>query len=189
MQIEYNALMDIIGVIFASFPNVIAAWAFGSAQDGQIGEGRMPNMILPDFNAAGDLPAGIHRATLDQVVTRFGVGGGQRELVTHRLIHICEIARRSGHLQRLILFGSYVTDKPDPNDVDVILVMDDAFRLEECPTESRGLFDHAIAQARYGASIFWGRPGLLIGESLESFVAHWQLKRDGSLRGIVEVEL
>ena len=104
-------------------------------------------------------------------------------------MHIYELAHRTGHLQHLIIFGSYVTDEPDPNDVDVILVMDDAFRLEECPTESRGLFDHAIAQARYGASIFWVRPGLLIGESLESFVAHWQLKRDGSLRGIVEVKV
>ena len=33
--------------------------------------------------------------------------------------------------------------------------------------ESRGLFDHAVAQARYGASVFWLRPEMLIGESLE----------------------
>jgi len=145
--------------------------------------------MLPDFNAAGDLPPGVYKATLDRVIARFGVGRRQRELVTHRLVHICELAQRTGHLQRLIIFGSYVTDKPVPNDVDVILVMDDTFRLKECPAETRGLFDHAIAQARYGASIFWIRPGLLIGENLESFVAHWQLKRDGSLRGIVEVEV
>jgi hypothetical protein len=37
------------------------------------------------------------------------------------------------------------------------------------------------------SSIFWVRPGLLIGESLEDFVASWQIKRDGSRRGIVEV--
>jgi len=72
---------------------------------------------------------------------------------------------------------------------DVVLVMDDAFRLEECPIESRGLFDHAVAHARYGASIFWIRPGLLIGEGVEEFIAYWQLKRDGSRRGIVEVIL
>jgi hypothetical protein len=49
--------------------------------------------------------------------------------------------------------------------------------------------DHAVAQARYGASIFWIRPGLLIGEGVEEFIAYWQLKRDGSRRGIVEVIL
>jgi len=69
----------------------------------------------------------------------------------------------------------------------MVLVMDDGFRLEECPIESRGLFDHAVAQARYGASIFWIRPGLLIREGVEDFLAYWQLKRDGSRRGIVEV--
>lgn len=66
-------------------------------------------------------------------------------------------------------------------------MMDDRFRLEECLIEARGLFDHAVAQARYGASIFWIRPGLVIGESIEDFIAYWQLKRDGSKRGIVEV--
>ena len=75
------------------------------------------------------------------------------------------------------------------NDVEVILVMDDEFRLEHCPIEARGLFDHATAQARYGASIFWVRPGLLLGETIEDFVSHWQIKRDGSKRGIVEVVL
>ena len=54
--------------------------------------------MLPDFNAAGDLPPGVYPATLNQVITRFGVGQGQRELVTRRLVHIYELARRTGHL-------------------------------------------------------------------------------------------
>ena len=45
---------------------------------------------------------------------------------------------RIGHLSRFVIFGSYVTAKPDPNDVDVI-------------------------------------------------VAHWQVKRNNSKRGIIEV--
>ncbi|MEW6374226.1 MAG: hypothetical protein AB1502_00340 [Thermodesulfobacteriota bacterium] len=110
-------------------------------------------------------------------------------MCTLRLSHVHELARRTGHLKRFVVFGSYVTAQPNPNDVDVVLVMADAFRLEECPIESRGLFDHAVAQARYGVSIFWIRPGLLIDESVEGFISYWQLKRDGSKRGIVEVIL
>jgi hypothetical protein len=90
-------------------------------------------------------------------------------------------------MQRFILFGSYITTKPDPNDVDVILVMEDTFRLETCPPATQGLFDHAVAQVRYGASIFWARPSLLISEDVETFIASWQRKRDGTRRGIVEV--
>jgi len=88
-----------------------------------------------------------------------------------------------------LIFGSYVTAKLEPNDVDVVLVMDDAFRLEKCPVEIRGLFNHAVAQARYGVSIFWIRPGVLIDENVEDFLAYWQIKRYGSRRGMVEVVL
>ncbi|MFQ5853218.1 MAG: hypothetical protein ACE5JU_21885 [Candidatus Binatia bacterium] len=144
-------------------------------------------MPLPDLEATGDLPPGVHRATLNEVLRRFGAASGQRGTCTRRLSHVHELAQRTGHLQRFVVFGSYVTAKPDPNDVDVVLVMDDAFRLKDCPIEAQGLFDHAVAQARYGASIFWIRPGLLIGESVEDFIDYWQIKRDGSKRGIIEV--
>ena len=92
-----------------------------------------------------------------------------------------------GILNRFIVFGSFVTAEEKPNDVDAVLVLDDEFRLEHCPMESRSLFDHAVAQARYGASVFWLRQEMLIGESLEDFIAYWQIKRDRTRRGIVEV--
>jgi hypothetical protein len=146
-------------------------------------------MLLRDFNANGDLPPGVHRAAWTEVVGRFGGAAGQRELCTRRLAYLHELARRTGCLQRFVIFGSYVTAKANPNDVDVILIMDDAFRLENCPMESRALFDHAVAQARYGASVFWTRPALLIGETVEKFIEYWQIKRGGGQRGIVDVIL
>jgi len=144
-------------------------------------------MPLPNIDETGDLPPGVHPATLDEVQQRFGAVGGQRGTCTRRLSHVYNLAQRTGHVRRFIIFGSYVTAKSDPNDVDVVLVMDDAFRLEDCPIEARGLFDHALAQARYGASIFWMRPGMLIGAGIEEFIAYWEVKREGSTRGIVEV--
>jgi hypothetical protein len=101
-------------------------------------------MPLPDFNNDGDLPPGIHRAAWSEVMARFGGGAGQREACTRRLAHVYELARRTGCLQRFVIFGSFVTAKANPNDADVILIMNDAFRLENCPMESRALFDHAV---------------------------------------------
>jgi hypothetical protein len=115
-------------------------------------------MKLPSSNELGDLPPGVHRTAIEALVERFGQGSEQRRLVTRRLLHILGMAQRTDHLSRLIVFGSYVTDKLNPNDVDVILVMDDEFRLEHCPIEAKGLFDHATAQARYGASISGSGP-------------------------------
>jgi hypothetical protein len=146
-------------------------------------------MALPDFNANGDLPPGIHRATIDEVVARFGGPGYARQQCTRNLRHILELAQRTGNLERLIIFGSYVSDKLAPNDVDVILVMNESFHPDEAPIEAVGLFIHSIAQTRFGASVFWIKPTMAIGEPLDDFIAHWQFKRDDSLRGIVEVIL
>jgi hypothetical protein len=44
-----------------------------------------------------------------------------------------------------------------------------------------------VAQARFGASVFWVKPSALIGDQFDDFVAHWQVKRDSTKRGIVEV--
>ena len=75
----------------------------------------------------------------------------------------------------------------DPRDVDVILVMRSDFRLEDCPRESQTLFSHPDAEARYSASVFWLREGMLSGDAMSEFLRVWQTKRDGTVRGILEV--
>jgi hypothetical protein len=142
---------------------------------------------LPEFNEFGDLPEGIHPASIAEVVIRFGSGTPQRVEVTDRLRWIYALALATNHLDRLIVFGSYVSDVVEPNDVDVVLLMRNDFRSEECPVESSALFDHARANDELGASIFWLRPEMLLGEPVEQFLAFWQTKRDGRRRGIVEI--
>jgi len=144
-------------------------------------------MPLPEFNEVGDLPEGNYHATLDEVVLRFGSGSAQREAVTRRLERIYELAVATGYLDRIVAFGSYVSAVEKPNDVDVILVMKNEFRLEECSAEAAILFDHARANDELGASVFWIRPDLLLGQPLDEFLAFWRRKRDGRQRGIVEI--
>jgi hypothetical protein len=97
---------------------------------------------LPDFNELGELPVGIHRATLAEVTGRFGHGGARRQEVTDRLRRIHERAWGTGALARFVVFGSYVTAKEAPNDVDVVLVMADGFDPATRDEETRALFDH-----------------------------------------------
>jgi hypothetical protein len=143
-------------------------------------------MPIPAF-LGDDLPPGIHKATLAEVLERFDQGSPGRTQVSRRLVHIRDLAIGTGRLSQFIIFGSYVSAKPEPNDVDIILVMQDGFELEACPPDAQALFDHALAQARYGASIFWLRPSSLILETLGEFLDYWQTKRDGTKRGIIEV--
>lgn len=144
-------------------------------------------MSLPEFNEFGDLPEGVHAAPFREVFARFGSGSNQREAVTDRLRRIYELAISTDKLDRLIVFGSYVTTKSDPNDVDVILVMRDDFHPNSCEPEVLALFDHNRAATELGASVFWIRPAMLLGRPLDEFIAYWQVKRDGNRRGIVEV--
>ena len=102
-------------------------------------------MPLPELDSHGDLPVGIHQASLDEVTARFGYGTPQRQLVTTRLLRIYDLARGTGKLERFVIFGSYVTAKPNPNDVDIILIMRDDFREPECDEET-GLPSFAVAR-------------------------------------------
>lgn len=144
-------------------------------------------MPLPHFEIAGDLPEGLHRAPPGDVIERLGVGSKQRQEVAARLLRVHRAAEATGMLERFIIFGSFVTSKPDPNDVDIILVMRDDFDLSACGEEARRLFNHIEAEQEFGASVFWIRPSLLILETLDEFLGHWQIKRDHTRRGIVEV--
>jgi hypothetical protein len=143
-------------------------------------------MPLPQLNHAGELPAGVHQATMDEVLAQFGSGTAQRQAVTARLRRIYQLARATRKLERLILFGSYITAKPDPNDGDIILVMRDDFDVPACDEESRHLCDHPRAAEAFGASVCWIRPALLVLDTLEECIAHWQITRDQRRRGIVE---
>ena len=84
------------------------------------------------------------------------------------------------------MFGSFVTAKPEPSDVDVFMLMENTFDVSQLSGEARLLFDHAVAQAYIGASIFWlRRLAALNGE--QATIEYWQIKRDGSQRGIVQI--
>ena len=140
----------------------------------------------PQLNAAGDLPVGIHQATLTEVMERFGKSSPQRAIVGRRLERIHFLIRRTGCLARFIIFGSFTTAKLEPNDVDIFLLMDDAFDVSKVSGETAILFDHLAAQNYAGASIFWLRR-LAVLDGDQAAIEYWQMKRDGTRRGIVEV--
>ena len=144
-------------------------------------------MPLPNLNHEGELPEGIHPATIDEVVSQFGSGTEQRMIATEHLKRIYELAKETEHLQQLLIFGSYITSKPKPNDIDVVLIFDDDFDMAACSEEVKKLLNHQQAATEFGASVFWIRPSLLFLETLDEFIAGWQVKRDGTRRGIIEV--
>jgi len=80
--------------------------------------------MLPDFDDNGNLPPGIHWATIEEVERRFGNGSEEREVEAKELRSFVEWARGAG-VRRLLINGSFVTSARSPNDVDVVILPSD----------------------------------------------------------------
>ena len=143
-------------------------------------------MPLPELTDSGELPLGVHQVSLRKTLERFGVGHPQRIVVGDRLQRVHQLAAATGHLARFVVFGSFVTDKSHPNDVDVLLVMDDVFDADALEGETALLFDHAAADSHFGATVFWVRRLAAFGGE-QAMVEYWQVKRGGGRRGIIEI--
>jgi Nucleotidyltransferase domain. len=128
----------------------------------EISEHQSLFVAIPGFNKIGDLPVGVHPVTLGECLERFGQGNERRPRVSATLVEICRLANGTGKLDRVILFGSYVTTKTEPRDIDIILVMKDDFDVEKCDASTQLLFDHSRADLQFGASVFLDSPGNVI---------------------------
>ena len=114
-------------------------------------------MSLPPLLPTGYLPPGVHPATLEEVVARFGVATPRRQTLASRLQALLTLARMTGKLQRSFVWGSFVTEKAFPGDLDVFLLMQAGFDQEfsTLPPEQRDLFDHGRARLLFEADVFW----------------------------------
>src|SRR5947207_2105333 len=110
--------------------------------------------MWPEFNSEGDLPVGVYQASLSDVIEHFGAGTPQRRIVSRRLVRIFDLANRTGHLSRFIVFGSFVTAKPSPNDVDIFILMEDSFEVSQVTGAASVVFRQSTAQNWLGAASF-----------------------------------
>jgi hypothetical protein len=101
-------------------------------------------------------------------------------------VRIYDLASGTGHLARFIIFGSFITAKPDPNDVDIFFLMEDSFAPRQLSGETEIIFDHLAVQEHEGTSVFWLKKIRAIGGEQKA-AEDWQIKRDRTKRGIVEV--
>ena len=96
-------------------------------------------MPIPPLDEDGFLPPGIHDCTLEEVGERFATLGGSERRVRlfAKLQEYVRDVRRTGMAVALVIDGSFVTDKPDPSDIDLVLLLrrDHDFTLDLRPFE------------------------------------------------------
>src|SRR6202030_2772075 len=91
----------------------------------------IPRMVcsdvpIPPLTPEGLLPPGIHRATVDEVVGAFCSSTPGRRAFEAPLRELVATARAAGAVA-LYLNGSFVGSKPNPGDIDAVLVLPEAF--------------------------------------------------------------
>lgn len=82
--------------------------------------------MIPPFEENGYLPPGIHPATLDEIEARFGHESELRQVQMESLRWLVDLAKRAG-VGRIAINGSFVTDVPESNDVDCVLLVELGF--------------------------------------------------------------
>jgi hypothetical protein len=146
--------------------------------------------VLPAFTERGVLPAGIHRASLEEIASRYG--RFQRTTQRPQLLRILQEfvaeVQRCRWEQRILIAGSFVTGHDAPNDIDVLLVFARSTDFTALlPHEYNVLYQRG-ALRRFGPAL-----DLHVveegSEAMERLLRFFQRDRHGNAVGIVEVTL
>jgi len=143
--------------------------------------------VLPALTIEGDLPPGVYLVDWQEFHSRSGTLSPRRSWLSGRLRTLLDLAATTGKLRRVFIWGSFVTAKPAPRDLDILLVMDDDFEIESIAVPAQAVFDSVRAKLLFESDVFWARAS--IGdEMLDLWLDTYQITRSFSKRGTVEVE-
>lgn len=140
-------------------------------------------MPIPDFTASGVLPEGEHHASWDEFYDRFAHNADREELA-QKLAQAARVLRAAG-CTRLWVNGSFVTETPYPNDVDVL------YNAREVrPDRLHPTFrDKALRKIVYGGDYLAIDMDHHDPSHPEGLMKFFQTDRDGQPKGIVVLSL
>jgi hypothetical protein len=142
--------------------------------------------MIPDFRADGYLPDGLYLSTEADATFRFGSTSSRRRRLALRLRRWLALAHQV-KAKRFLLDGSFVTAKPDPNDIDAVVWL---------PTDFQAQIDRGLGAAlelehmlltRHPEEIFAAEDQRDWDDWVEFFSR--TREADGRTKGLVEVQL
>jgi len=144
--------------------------------------------VLPDFTSEGDLPAGVHIAAWEEFASRFGTSTPRRIWLVSRLRAVVSLAASTQKQRRVFVWGSFVTTKASPKDVDLLLILEEDFEVEQVHRAAQAIFDSVLAKLLYESDVFRARASIG-NEALGLWLDTYQTSRGFRKRGVVELEL
>jgi hypothetical protein len=142
--------------------------------------------MIPAFRDDGYLPEGLHVASEADVVFRFGSSTPRRRRLAVRLRRWVELARQV-KAKRLLIDGSFVTVKAEPNDIDAVVDLPPDFADQIERGDEPALEMEHMLLTRHPEEIFAAEDERDWSEWIEFFSR--TREADGRRKGLVEVEL
>jgi hypothetical protein len=145
-------------------------------------------IMIPPFEDTGLLPPGVHAATWNEFIKRFGFTPHRRRLLAGLKTAIKEL-RKAG-CQRIYVDGSFVTSKEIPGDFDACWDWA-GVNVYQLSIDSPTLLDfsnsRAAQKARYGGELFPLHYPVSEGQI---FLDFFQIdKNTGNPKGIIVIDL
>jgi uncharacterized protein DUF6932 len=143
-------------------------------------------MPIPTFRGDGYLPEGLHEASEDEVIARFGQSTSHRAYLMGRLRRWLELARAVG-ARRFFIDGSFVTGKAEPGDVDAVVWLPSSFRDQVSAGRSEAIELQTMVSTREPKELF----SAYSSEMWDGWVEFFSQTREADARrkGVVEVAL
>jgi len=127
-------------------------------------------------------------ASLDDLRIRFGTSTPRREFLFRQLEIIIDQLLVTRNVSQIYLFGSFVSGKASPNDVDLLVVMNAGFSTTQIGGKVLELFQHDVCRIRYHADLFWVTEA--VGNArIEDLLEVFSRDREGRTQSVVEVKL
>lgn len=148
-------------------------------------------MPIPALDAHGLLPVGVHECTLDEIEASFGqfCVSDRRPRLFRDLKRYVEDVRQAAVGRYLVVNGSYVTGKPDPNDIDVLLILrDDVDLTQPVPPFEYNARSRKYVRKQFGLDYYVGFEG---DESAVRILNVWSEVKlvPGASKGILKINL
>lgn len=147
--------------------------------------------MIPPFNEHGCLPEGIHDCTTEEIADRFGgfQSGDRRPRLWERFVEFLSEVKACDLADAVLVDGSFVTAKTDPNDIDLVLIVSSGhdFSAEFLPSEYNVLSRRRVSR-RYGFDLLVARAN---SEEYHRYVGFYQQVRlePGRKKGILRIWL
>lgn len=147
--------------------------------------------MLPLFEETGNLPAGVHRCTVEEAQLRFGgfQTSDRRPRLWAQFASFLREAKNSQLIEELLLDGSFVTAEPAPNDIDIVVVVPAGHNFAaELPANQYNLLAARRVRRRFGLDIVVVRNGTeQLAQAVEFFA---QMRHQPALKkGLLKIKL